>query len=303
METNRKFTVEYLVTDTKEKKTVECEIRQPTIPEMDEANKVYRVAFTKALKEKSLLRAKLRDFMREQELWDDEKEAELQTLRKNLSQGEKTLAMGGIKLSEMKQVCLNMRKWRSELRDLLMVQSDIDKVTAESQAEDTQFEYMVATCTYYVDGEKVWKTVDEYRRPEIPEIAIRAAMRFASLQHGVDENFEESLPENKLLKKYKFVDEQLRLINKDGKLVDFDERLIDEWGNYIDEEGKRVDIDGNRVDEDGRLVVDSKPFLDDEGNPIIDKEVEEIDRSVDKEELGENVEKDSNEVESNKTTE
>jgi hypothetical protein len=87
--------------------------------------------------------------------------------------------------------------------------------------------------------------------------------------YGLDNNYEKSLPENKFLKKYKFVDDNLRLVNKDGHFVNEDGKLIDENGRFVDENGNFVDRDGNRVDADGEYVVDSKPFLDDEGNPVV----------------------------------
>jgi hypothetical protein len=44
---------------------------------------------------------------------------------------------------------------------------------------------------------------------------------------------------------------------------------VDENGRFIDEAGAFVDKFGNRVDNEGDYVFETKPFLDDDGNPVI----------------------------------
>jgi hypothetical protein len=87
--------------------------------------------------------------------------------------------------------------------------------------------------------------------------------------YGLDNDYESNLPENKFLKKFKFVDDKLRLVDKKGRLIDAEGRLIDESGRFIDEEGNFVDKYGNRVTSDGDYLVDAQPFLDENGNPVI----------------------------------
>jgi hypothetical protein len=87
--------------------------------------------------------------------------------------------------------------------------------------------------------------------------------------YGLDNDYESNLPENKFLKKYKFVDDQLRLVDKKGRLIDADGKLIDSDNRFIDEEGNFVDKFGNRVDKNGDYVVEQEPFLDENGKPII----------------------------------
>jgi hypothetical protein len=96
-----------------------------------------------------------------------------------------------------------------------------------------------------------------------------AASALAKIIYNLEDDYEKKLPENQFLAKYKFVDESLHLVDKQGRKVDVDGRLVDENGRYINETGQFVDRDGNLVDVDGNFIVDEKPFLDDEGNPIV----------------------------------
>jgi hypothetical protein len=101
------------------------------------------------------------------------------------------------------------------------------------------------------------------------EVAILAAQNLANMLYGLDNDYESNLPENKFLKKYRFVDDKLRLVDKKGRLIDAEGRLVNEDGRFIDEEGNFVDKFGNKVDKDGDYVVDPQPFLDENGNPVI----------------------------------
>ena len=111
--------------------------------------------------------------------------------------------------------------------------------------------------------------------------------------YGLDPDYENNLVENKFLKEFNFVNEDLRFINDDGHLVDSDGRLVNEDGRFIayrTEKGKQnqdekeiyfVNAEGEEVvesvDEDGETIWVKKsavpkkrqPFLDEDGNPII----------------------------------
>ena len=113
-------------------------------------------------------------------------------------------------------------------------------------------------------------------------IAVKGATEFYYLLSGT-ENLDDKLPENKFLKKFKFVDEKYRLVEKGStRLVDREGRYVDEYGNYIqyNEDGTYyyVDLNGRRLDEKtGNFVVDEPaPFLDEYGNPISEDEDEVV---------------------------
>jgi hypothetical protein len=122
----------------------------------------------------------------------------------------------------------------------------------------------------YTDSkDPYFKNFEDYNNKSADPIALLAAQNLANMLYGLENDYEEKLPENKFLKQYKFVDSKLRLINKEGKLVDEKGRLINENGRYINEAGQFVDKDGNIVNEDGDYVVEFSPFLDDEGKPVV----------------------------------
>lgn len=252
-------------------------VRSPTINDQKEANKVYNTAFSEAIKAKALVRAKLDDVLVEQGLWDNDKQEKFNKLQNNILEGERVLAKGGISLKDAKKQALNMRKYRNELRDLISVKTNLDTHTAEGQADNARFNYLVSSCLVYNDTkEPYFKGYEDYLNRAADPVAVLAAQNLAAMLYGLESDYEEKLAENKFLKKYKFIDTNLRLVNEKGQLVDEENRLIDDKNRFINEAGQFVDKDGNVVDKDGEYLVDFSPFLDDSGKPIEEESVKPV---------------------------
>lgn len=245
-------------------------VKSPSFKDQREAQKVYNQAFSDAVKSGCIVRGRLNDLLKEQGLWDDQKELRLNTIQHELLDHEQALAKGGISLQRAKGVALEMRKLRDDLRELIGSRTNLDNNTAEGQADNARFNYLVSCCLVYSDNKKPYFAgYEDYLNRSTDVVAIKAAQLLAARLYGLDDNYEKNLPENKFLKEYKFIDDKLRFINSEGKLTDSEGRLIDENGRYINEKGEYVDKNGQRVDDEGDYLVEFKPFLDDNGNPIV----------------------------------
>ena len=255
-------------------------VKSPSLDNQREAQKVYNQAFTDAIKSKSVVRAKLDDLLEDQGLWNNEKQAKFTSLQKELLDGEKKLAKGGFSLNEAKDLAVRMKQVRDEIRDLISVRTSLDNHSAEGQADNSRFNYLVSVCVVYNDTkEPYFSNLEDYLNRSTEEVAIKGAQNLANMLYGLDNDYESNLPENKFLKKYKFVDDKLRLVDKKGRLIDKDGRLIDESGRFVDENGNFVDKYGNPVDKDGEYIVEQQPFLDENGNPVV---LDEDNKSDDK---------------------
>ena len=252
------------------KKTVY--IKTPDSALNRKAQLAYNRAFIDALQSGAILRQKLDDILREQDVWNDDKEEQYQDIVKKISDNEKAIDTGGIKLSEAAELAKEMRQKREEFRALVAERTIIDSNTAEGQADNARFNFIIQSCIVDDAGKKVFETVESYEDSAAHPFAIEGARILAEQLYGLDSDYEGTLPENEFLKKYNFVDEELRLINKEGKLVDTDGKFINEDGRFIDYEDDGtpyfVDVDGNRVDEEGKVEFTFSPFLDDEGKPV-----------------------------------
>ena len=253
-------------------KEIELCVVRPNVKQRQEGQKIYNKAFRDAVESGAILRGKVNNVMREQNLWDDNKEAEYRKLLEKINGAERKIKSGGIKLNQAKDLALEMRKDRAELRALTSERSSLDNNTAEGQADNAQFNYWVSSCTVYSEtGKTYFGNYEDYLNRDDDPATGQAAGSLAMLLYNLDPDYEKKLPENQFLAKYNFVDEELHLVDKTGRRVDSEGRLVNKDGRYINEAGELIDINGNRVNEEGDYVVDFSPFLDDEGKPIEEK--------------------------------
>jgi hypothetical protein len=256
-------------------KEVELAVIKPNSTLNREAQIEYNKTFSMLLKNGGMLKETLDAYMREQDLWNDKKEKIYQELITFLVESQNKLEkQGGIKASEARTIAIEMRRKRFELLSLLSVRSQVAMNTVEGQAEDYRFNYLISKCLVYNnDGKPVFTSLDDYLDHSNEDYASVGASKLASLIHGYNSDIDNTFVENMFLKKYGFVDDKLRLINKEG-------RLIDEDGRLINEDNRFVDKDGNLVDASGNPLVEFKPFLDDDGNPITFGKLEEPKESL-----------------------
>ena len=250
-------------------KDTEFEIKAATLADQREAQKVYNQAFSDAVKSGSIVRARLDDLLKEQGLWDKSKDQQWGTLQQKILDRERRLSKGGISLKEAKKIAVEMKKLRIEMRNFIAVKTELDTHTAEGQADNARFNYLVSACLVYKDTQKTYfSSYEDYLNRSSELIAILAAQKLASIMYGLDSDFEKKLPENKFLIKYKLVDDTLDYVDEKGRKVDEEGRLVDEYGRFINEKGEYIDKDGNPVDASGDYAFEFQPFLDDEGKPI-----------------------------------
>ena len=257
-------------------KKIELALKRPNSEQSRKAQLEYNKAFAEAIKSGALLKAKLNNVLIEQGIWTDERQARYDELIQEINEGEKKLAKGGIRLNSARDIAIDMRGQRWELRQLIAERTELESNTAEGQAENARFNYLVSSTLVYNDTGKVYfKNVDDYLNQSNDVVAITAAQKFANMMYGLDEDYESTLPENEFLKEFEFVDESLRLVNEDGNLVDLEGNAIDEFGRFIDDDGNPIDKEGDKVSDDGKYSFQRAPFLNDSGDPISSEPEEE----------------------------
>ena len=189
---------------------------------------------------------------------------------------EQKLKVGGIKISEAKQLAIELRGLRALLQAIIANKNALDVNTAQGQAENARFNYLLINCLVYNDVmnedgsfKRVYSSLDEFNEEEAEDsIGVVGAEHFSKFYYGLDDNYEHNLPENQFLRKFNFANEKDQLINEDGKTVDFEGNLVDENLRFVDENDNFVNADGEQIDKDGNPTKDRMmQFLDEDGNP------------------------------------
>jgi len=254
-------------------------VKRPSVADIRLADERRSSSFNRALQRGDLLREQLDTELRKRELWNDAREDEYQGLRNKVIDDKYKLEKGGIKLTEAKDVALEMSDARANMVEMLGSRSELDSNTCEGKADSARFNSLFSSCLVYNESGEVYFSggLDEYLEKQEDAVASKGATEFYYLISG-SENLDEQLPETKFLKKFKFVDDSSRLIDKDGRLITREGKHIDEFGNYIEwkEDGSSITVDMKQreLSEDGSFSVEFSPFLDDAGEPI-EEEVEE----------------------------
>lgn len=264
--------VEVKVKDGEGEKTVKIVVKRPQSAVMSQAQRVSAKAWTDCVRDGIMTKKELSKFMKEQGIWDKGKDVEQDKISADIIALEKKLYVGDsknakVKASEAKNIAIEMRKKRNELRELIAEKMALEQNTAEAISDNARFEFLVASCAFYENGNKVYNSIDEYTEQSDSEIAFAAATALAQMMYSIDKDFEANLPENKFLKQYHFVNDDLSLVNEKGETVDLEGRRINNLGQYINDEGQRTDKDGNVLDEQGNYIP-SVVYVDDKGKKV-----------------------------------
>lgn len=267
-------TVDVTVTENGQEKKVKILVKKPSNAVISQAQRIRAKAWTDCVRDGIMTKKELQKFMENNGIWDEEKDSSQKRIIQEIARLEKELYISGkggkLKTTEGKNIAVEMRRKRSELRDHIAEKLSLEQNTAESLSDNAQFDFLVANCTYYENGQKVYSNLEDYSSRSDGEIAFAAASNLAQLMYSIDKNFEANLPENKFLKMFNFVNEDLSLVNDKGETVDTDGRRIDQFGYYVNEEGKRVDRDGNLLDDNGNYVP-SVTYVDEKGKKVSSK--------------------------------
>lgn len=198
--------------------------------------------------------------MEKRGIWNKKKSEEegditqqIQGLERNLYRGTNGKKP---KVSEGKTIALQMKELRNELRNLIGERLALEENTAESLSDNARFDYFVAMCTFYKDTkQKVYNDLEDYSQRSSDEVAFTAASMLGDILYNLDASFEQNLPENKWLKSFELINDNLGLVNDSGELTDSTGRRINDEGHYLDGEGNRVDIDGIPLQDNGSYVM------------------------------------------------
>jgi len=266
MAQEKEKTVEVSIGEGDEAKKVNIVVKRPNSNVLNRANALFTKTLHHHMKDGIMTKPELEKFMLEKGIWSEEKSArqrelakEIRDLTKDLFQGR-----GKRKLSEGKQLAIQIKKSRYELQSLIAEKLSLEQNTAESLADNLKFDFLVSECTYSADGrKKVYNNLEDYQDRSDDEIAFMAAATLAQMIYSLDSNFESQLPENVFLKKYELVDDNFNLTDREGHLVSLDGHKINEEGYYVNDSGQLVDIDGNPIDKDGNFIF-STEYVDEE---------------------------------------
>lgn len=258
-----------------------CYVRKPTSKDNHDA-KLYSNGVASSIllrkdengKPNFITRGQVRQILKDSGRLSESDEKEILDLYKKIKEQEDKLIAGGIKKTLGREIAISLRNDRNKLFLALLNINELDEHTLESEVENANFDFLVSACSSKEDGDRLFENVNDYLvKADDEPYAYDVAQALKVLLHGTTEDMIKNNIENKFLLKYKYIDEKMRLINKDGKLIDEDNNLVDEQGNIVDESGKIIEkrkLEVGEFEDDEPVVsVKFEPVEDEEKNEIV----------------------------------
>ena len=244
-------------------------MKKPSSSLLTKAQKLGAKVWTYSVKEGLFTKLTLSEFMKKQGIWDKSKDDSQALITSEIQRLEREIALGvdgkKLKVSEGKDRAIQLRRLRNQLRELISERIGLESNTAEGLSDNAKFNFLVAHCTYYESGEKVYNSLSEYEEKSDDAVAFSAAAALGEMVYNLDKSYEESLPENQFLKRFNLVDDDLSLIDTEGHRVDVDGTLVNDKGWLVNDDGHRIDRDGNLLSDEGQLVLQAD--YEDDINP------------------------------------
>jgi hypothetical protein len=144
---------------------VEFELVPPNLASENEGERQYRIAFSHALKEGIFPKEKLREIMREHEMWteDDDKELREIVARMAVLQIELQAAQRCGEDDACLKIAHEMSDARSRMWELFMVQQTVYMNSAEGLAETIKMESVMAACTVVkATRKRYWENYSDF---------------------------------------------------------------------------------------------------------------------------------------------
>lgn len=211
------------------RKEIKLKVKVPNHKQQSDADFMYAKKMNEYIKEGIMPQIKLDEVIRKNGIWDESKEKEERELITKIADVAKKLRTGNIKKSEMAKLAKESIEARGKYLQLVNERNNILNNSAESLAQNHRFNYMAAVCTVYSNSERsffdnydTFLTQDNLGNP----VCYLAGEYLAKLLYSLDNDFRKDWPEYKFLEKYKFVNDKLEWLDKDGNIVDYEGKPV-----------------------------------------------------------------------------
>jgi hypothetical protein len=204
-------------------------ITKPNDRDVEASRHVYSAEIAKQVRIKGpnrpLLRLELEAHLKNSGIWTEEDEAKVEALRADIVEQHNILRAGQGGLKDVgRKAALKAMKLREEIVNVYVKRRYLDDNTVEYHAEQAQRDYLNWACTVHAeDGSNYWSDVEAMKLDKASQAYDKALTIIMEDMYGISPDIEKNLPEQKWLRKHKFLDEQGNYINpKTGEMVDED---------------------------------------------------------------------------------
>jgi hypothetical protein len=212
-----------------DKSVVKLRLLKPTSKILKESEIEYRRVFADAVRQGVFLEKEMENILDQRDIWGSSKKKEHRELLESIAELETKLAKGGISKEEGKELAVTLKAKRSLLFLMLQERTVYDSNTAEGIAEQAKFDFLLSKCLINVDtGVQYFNSTEEYQDSTEVELGMIAATKFSAILYGYNDDLIKNLPENKFLRRFHFMDDELRMLDDKGEVANPTESTSEE---------------------------------------------------------------------------
>ena len=208
-------------------------IKKPSQKEINEAELVYKVKYSEALRNGAVTGPEARKIMSSRDIWSADDDTQLRKLFLDLADKSRELEKTD-SLNKGSALIYEMEKIRMDIMTLNMRRNSILDNTAESYADEHRLQYYVLACAHKATGEKLYDSMDHYLAYANDEIAKIAITKTIHLIANEGKDFRSDWPETIWRQKKGLVDKDLNPVPEKIKEV-----LDEMTSNEIKKEPKK----------------------------------------------------------------
>lgn len=253
-------------------------VRMPTSKVRAEAREYKNRVFKREMfkldengKNAAILSNQVYNLMKANGVWTDEKDQEVKDITRKIEEKIRLLSRGKSdevpSIAKLREIIVKeVKPLRSKQFELLGESRQYEGLTVESIASQAETDYLVYKSTFdQTDGkdDQVFSSVEDVQARSSEPVTQEAETQLGILIGTINPNWIMELPENKILKKHKLIDDKGRYV-LNGKIVNVDGKEINEEGYLIDGDGCLVNEFGDKIDKEGNLL-ESVPFDEESG--------------------------------------
>lgn len=266
-------------------KEVLLSIKIPEYEDIEESDRVYAAKVSELIKEstnkrKILLRRDLDKFLKDGGFWTDEDEKNIDGLQRDIDILLTKMKKGGSKLSDGRKWAIQTMDKRREIVRIMDKKRLFDDSTVEAMAENEKNDYLIYCSTVYVsNGDRYWMSFEDMKNDKLSNTYRKASVAAYEVFYNINPELEKNLPENKWLKRYGFIDDDLNYVDRKTK------KIVDKNGQPVEEIKKAIEKQYENLQGD---IIEDSPYIDDETNePVVVEQKEESIPSEDVEKIEE----------------
>lgn len=145
----------------KDGKEIDVILRAPSQSQISTADFAFKKHFSDAVRGGMLTNAEVNKLLKDRGSWTDEHDLQVLEMRGKILELESSFKNNQLSLEEGMELRNSLKRLRGELAELSSIYSSVADNTADAYAYDARIRSLIAMCSFYKDGRRIYKDAND----------------------------------------------------------------------------------------------------------------------------------------------